>query len=85
MPLIVIIAGVLVVALAVSLIAVLIRGGNPSSTRLPQGRATMADVERLVQANQLIEAIKCYREIRNCGLAEAKTAVEQIRDRIKPK
>ena len=42
------------------------------------GKATMADVERLLRAGQTIYAIRCYREIHNCGLAEAKKAVEDL-------
>ena len=34
-----------------------------------------------LRKNNLIEAIKIYREINNVGLAEAKTAVEGIRAR----
>jgi hypothetical protein len=42
------------------------------------GRATMADVERLVHADQRILAIRCYREIHHVGLAEAKKAVDDL-------
>jgi ribosomal protein L7/L12 len=42
------------------------------------GQATMADVERLAQAGEKIAAIRCYREIHNVGLAEAKKAVEDL-------
>ena len=42
------------------------------------GRATMADVERLVQAGYRVWAIRCYREIHHCGLADAKRAVEDL-------
>lgn len=38
----------------------------------------MAEVARLVRAGNKIAAIKLYRETFGCGLAEAKTAVEQI-------
>ncbi len=44
-----------------------------------KGQATMADVERLVQADQRILAIRCYREIHHAGLAEAKKAVDDLR------
>jgi ribosomal protein L7/L12 len=44
----------------------------------PRGKATMQDVKRLVQAGQRIDAIRCYREIHQVGLAEAKDAVENI-------
>lgn len=42
------------------------------------------DDPRVIEAlkkNNLIEAIKIYREMTNSGLAEAKTAVEEIRRR----
>jgi ribosomal protein L7/L12 len=42
------------------------------------GKATMADVERLVRDGRKIDAIRCYREIHQCGLAEAKKAVEDL-------
>ena len=42
------------------------------------GHATMADVERLIQAGQRISAIRCYREIHHVGLAEAKKAVDDL-------
>jgi ribosomal protein L7/L12 len=38
----------------------------------------MADVERLVQAGQHVAAIRCYREIHHCGLAEAKKAIDDL-------
>jgi len=44
----------------------------------PEGQATMADVERLVRDGHHIHAIRCYREIHHCGLAEAKKAVEEL-------
>ena len=40
-----------------------------------------AVIAALKQGN-LIEAIKAYREIYNVGLAEAKTAVEELRARV---
>ena len=43
------------------------------------GQANMADVERLVRSGQHIMAIRCYREIHHCGLAEAKHAVDDLR------
>ena len=42
------------------------------------GRATMADVERLVRSGQRILAIRCYREIHHVGLAEAKKAIDDL-------
>ena len=49
----------------------------------PPGKATMADVERLIQLDQKIAAIKCYREIHNVGLAEAKNAVDTLASELK--
>jgi ribosomal protein L7/L12 len=46
--------------------------------------ASPGDDPRVIEAlkkNNLIEAIKAYRELTNSGLAEAKTAVEEIRRR----
>ena len=43
-----------------------------------------SDDPRVIEAlkkNNLIEAIKVYRELTNLGLAESKTAVEEIRRR----
>ena len=51
----------------------------------PPGKATMADVQRLIQSDQKITAIKCYREIHQVGLAEAKNAVEALAREIKSK
>lgn len=45
----------------------------------PKGRATMADVVRLVRAGERIAAIRCYREIHRVSLAEAKKAIERLR------
>ena len=50
-----------------------------SSGNLPAaGQATMADVERFARSGQKIMAIRCYREIHRCGLAEAKKAVDVL-------
>lgn len=42
-----------------------------------------ADIESLLAAGQLIAAIKLYRERTGVGLAEAKDAVEQMRDMMR--
>jgi ribosomal protein L7/L12 len=42
------------------------------------GQSTMADVERLATLGEKVWAIRCYREIYSCGLAEAKRAVERL-------
>ena len=49
----------------------------------PAGQATMADVERLIQSDQRILAIKCYRKIHHMGLAEAKQVIEELARGIK--
>lgn len=43
-----------------------------------KGQATMADVERLFRSGRRIWAIRCYREIHKCGLAQAKKAVDGL-------
>jgi ribosomal protein L7/L12 len=52
----------------------------PTSPSSGSGAAAAADPEvlRLVQAGQLIEAIKRYRELTGAGLKEAKDAVEGL-------
>ena len=52
------------------------RAGDPGVP--PAGKATMEDVKRLIRAGQRIEAIRCYREIHQVSLAEAKDAVENL-------
>jgi len=42
------------------------------------GQATMADVKSLIQAGQRLHAIRCYREIHRCGLADAKKAIDEM-------
>lgn len=44
----------------------------------PAGKATMADVERLVRDGERIAAIRVYREIHHVGLAEAKRAIDDL-------
>lgn len=41
-----------------------------------------AEVERLVRADRLIEAIKLYRAETGCGLKEAKDEIDALRKRI---
>lgn len=45
------------------------------------GLANARIIELIRQGNK-IEAIKVYREIHNCGLAEAKAAVEALEGRL---
>ena len=40
--------------------------------------ASLEEIKRLVRERQLIAAIRIYRERMNCGLREAKEAVESI-------
>jgi len=40
--------------------------------------ATLEEIKNLLRERQLIEAIKIYRKLTNCGLREAKDAVEAI-------
>ncbi|HZG53342.1 MAG TPA: hypothetical protein VEZ40_14520 [Pyrinomonadaceae bacterium] len=40
--------------------------------------ASLEEIKRLVRERQLIAAIRIYRERTNCGLREAKEAVESI-------
>jgi ribosomal protein L7/L12 len=42
------------------------------------GQSTLADVERLASLGEKVWAIRCYREIHSCGLAEVKRAVERL-------
>jgi ribosomal protein L7/L12 len=54
-----------------------VSAGRSSGTLPGAGKATIADVERLVREGRRIDAIRCYREIHRCGLAEAKEAVDK--------
>jgi hypothetical protein len=47
----------------------------------PRGRATMSDVERLLQSGHRILAIRCYREVHGVGLKDAKAAVDKMSER----
>ena len=42
------------------------------------GKATMADVERLLRLGNRPWAIRCYRELNKIGLAEARKAVDEM-------
>jgi ribosomal protein L7/L12 len=47
---------------------------------LPEpGHGTDDDVRRLIEAREVVEAIKLYRDIHGVGLKEAKEAVERMR------
>lgn len=46
----------------------------------PPGQASVADVERLLQAGYYLEAIMCYREVfPKAGLVEAKAGVDALK------
>jgi hypothetical protein len=66
-------------------------GGQMLQTRVPHmpgaahlayggslDAASLEEVKRLIREQQLISAIRIYRERTNCGLREAKDAVEAI-------
>ena len=48
-----------------------------------EGHETPADVDRLIQLNKKIEAIKVYRTLHNVGLKDAKEAVERRQAELK--
>ena len=50
------------------------RSGLPPAA----GQSTMADVERLALMGERVWAIRCYREIHSCGLAEANGAIKAL-------
>lgn len=51
--------------------------------KYPQkGQATIRDVENLIKINRKTLAIRCYREIKNASLSEAKKAVDEIASTI---
>jgi hypothetical protein len=54
--------------------------GSQRSGRYPErGKATMADVERLLHMGPPELAMRCYREIHVCSLRQAKEAVDALR------
>ena len=44
----------------------------------PRGGGTESDIVRLVDAGQMIAAIKLYRRLHDVGLKEAKDAVDKL-------
>jgi hypothetical protein len=42
------------------------------------GKATMADVERLLNMGSRVMAVRCYREIHACSLRQASEAVHAL-------
>jgi Ribosomal protein L7/L12 C-terminal domain len=57
-------------------VAAAIAGASPNAPPL-------AEIERLIRENQLIGAIKLWREATGVGLKDAKDAVEAVRDEMK--
>jgi len=53
-------------------------GASAAATRGTLEAASLEEIKRLLRERQLISAIKIYRERTNCGLREAKDAVESI-------
>lgn len=51
-------------------------------TSSPISEPALAEVRSLIQQQQLIPAIKAYREATGCGLKDAKDAVEQLWERL---
>jgi ribosomal protein L7/L12 len=77
------VAGLCTIAIIIVLVAN--RGADNRVTALrlrgvypEEGKAKEDDVLRLLQAGEKIMAIRCYREIHNVGLKEAKDAVEAL-------
>jgi ribosomal protein L7/L12 len=72
--------------LAGILILVFFLGRASKSVAAPQdtgfypapGKATMADVERLLRLGYKVSAVRCYREINQISLTEAKRRVEDM-------
>jgi hypothetical protein len=47
--------------------------------RYPQrGKATMADVERLLSSGSRMWALRCYREIHGCSLRQAREGMDAL-------
>jgi len=75
-------------ALVAAVVVILLAGGTAARRKVadlrarglypPAGQATDADVRRLLQGGEKIMAIRCYREIHQVGLKEAKDAVELL-------
>lgn len=43
-----------------------------------RGKATMADVERLLDSGARVWALRCYREIHRCSLRQAKEQIDAL-------
>jgi ribosomal protein L7/L12 len=58
-------------------------GAQPPGGTLVAGQAIPGDLEQMIRAGEIIHAIRRYRKIHNCGLAEAKQAVEELAARLR--
>jgi hypothetical protein len=74
--------GIVLILALVAMLSLIVRLRVAAARRsglLPAaGQSSMADVERLAKMGERVWAIRCYREIHSCGLAEAKHAVERL-------
>ena len=48
------------------------------------GKATMSDVERLLQNGLTVWATRCYREVHSCSLRQAKEAITALLSKSPP-
>ncbi len=74
--------GFLIIGVVAAVLIAVFKGGRTerrSELLPPPGKATMDDVKRLAKSGQTIFAIRCYRELHQCGLAEAKQVVDRLR------
>lgn len=69
----------LVVFIGIALAYAAFRLKGPSGPPVIVGPASPAEVQRLVAAGALIEAIKMYRALTGLGLYEAKQAIDRLR------
>lgn len=83
----VILIGVLfaIVVVVVGAAQLRIAAARRSGVLPAEGQSTMADVERLALMGETVWAIRCYREIHPCGLAEAKRVIESRYPVAKPR
>lgn len=84
LPILILVIAALFVGLIIGFFAGRI-SPSVSDMPLPSGQPLAApdgDVEALMRAGKMIEAIKLYRLQTGCGLKEAKDAVDALRVRI---
>lgn len=60
-----------------------VSAGAAASSQFANSAELMDEVKRLLRAEKKIEAVKVYREYFNCGLAEAKDAVDAAETELK--